>query len=184
VRIIAGRLKGRRLDAPTWTGLRPTSDKLRETLFNVLQRQTPGARVFDGFAGTGAVGLEALSRGAAHVTFAESDRRACQLIADNLRRCGVDAGYTIDRADVRSLLASRTATFDIVFLDPPYDAGELETVVAAAVSRVAPDGVVVLEHASRRTPPAAPVTARLTRTLTSGDSALSFYTIASPEPES
>ena len=76
MRIIAGTLKGRRLDAPTWPGLRPTSDKLRETLFNVLQGRLPGARVLDAFAGTGAVGIEALSRGAAHVTFVEQDARA------------------------------------------------------------------------------------------------------------
>ena len=81
MRIIAGALKGRRLDAPTWAGLRPTSDKLRETLFNVLQGRLPGARVLDAYAGTGAVGVEALSRGAAQVTFVERDPRAKALIA-------------------------------------------------------------------------------------------------------
>jgi 16S rRNA (guanine966-N2)-methyltransferase len=83
VRIIAGEYKGRRLAAPTWAGLRPTSDKLRETLFNILAPRIEGARVVDGFAGTGAIGLEALSRGAAHVQFIEKDRRAAALIARN-----------------------------------------------------------------------------------------------------
>ena len=76
MRVIAGTLKGRRLQTPTWDGLRPTSDKLRETLFNVVAARVGEARVLDGFAGTGAVGIEALSRGAAHVTLVESDPRA------------------------------------------------------------------------------------------------------------
>jgi 16S rRNA (guanine966-N2)-methyltransferase len=95
MRIIAGALKGRRLAAPTWDGLRPTSDKLRETLFNVIANRMENARFLDGFAGTGAVGLEALSRGAAHVTFVERDQRACRLIAQNVERCGVTDGYII-----------------------------------------------------------------------------------------
>ena len=81
MRVIAGALKGRRLQAPAWEGLRPTSDKLRETLFNVLAPRIGGARVLDGYAGTGAVGIEALSRGAAHVTFVERDPRAAALAA-------------------------------------------------------------------------------------------------------
>jgi 16S rRNA (guanine966-N2)-methyltransferase len=174
VRIIAGLFKGRRLDAPTWTGLRPTSDKLRETLFNVLQHATQGTRVFDGFAGTGAVGIEALSRGAAHVTFAETDPRACALIAANLQRCGVTGGYTIERRDVTTWLARATVTFDLVFLDPPYEDAGLDAAVSAGVARLSPVGVLVLEHAARRTPPQ-PAGAALTRVLKSGDSALSFY---------
>ena len=89
MRIIAGSLKSRRLHTPTWKGLRPTSDKLRETLFNILAPQVAGARLLDGYAGTGAVGIEALSRGAAHVTFVERDRRAQALVADNLAHCGI-----------------------------------------------------------------------------------------------
>ena len=89
MRVIAGSLKGRRLKAPAWEGLRPTSDTLRETLFNVLAPRVGGARVLDGFAGTGALGIEALSRGAAHATFIERDRRAQALIAENLAHCGI-----------------------------------------------------------------------------------------------
>src|SRR3954469_6339371 len=100
MRVIAGTLKGRRLKAPTWEGLRPTSDKLRETLFNILAPRVGGARVLDGYAGTGAVGIEALSRGAAHVTFIERDRRAQALIAANLAHCAVAEGYAIIRASV------------------------------------------------------------------------------------
>ncbi len=88
MRVIAGTLKGRRLKAPTWEGLRPTSDKLRETLFNVLAPSVVDARVLDGFAGTGALGIEAISRGAQDVTFIEHDERAVTLITDNLARAG------------------------------------------------------------------------------------------------
>src|SRR4051794_9334887 len=95
IRIIAGSLKGRRLQVPGWDGLRPTSDKLRETLFNIVGRRVAGARVIDAYAGTGALGIEALSRGARSVTFIECDRRAHALIAGNLARCGVTAGYAI-----------------------------------------------------------------------------------------
>src|ERR671933_2126069 len=104
MRVIAGRYKGRRLKTPTWEGLRPTSDKLRETLFNILAPRIEGARMLDGYAGTGAVGIEALSRGAAHVTFVERDRRAQALIAENLARCGIANGYAIIRATVARAL--------------------------------------------------------------------------------
>ena len=141
MRIIAGQLKGRRLDAPTWPGLRPTSDKLRETLFNVLQHEVPGARVLDGFAGTGAIGLEALSRGAAHVTFVERDPRACRLIGDNARHCGLSDGYTIVRAVLPGPCARAAGPFELIVVDPPYDAPDLAAIVADGVQRLSAAGV-------------------------------------------
>ena len=124
MRVIAGSFKGRRLKAPTWQGLRPTSDKLRETLFNIVGRRIDGARVLDGYAGTGAVGIEALSRGAADVSFIETDARATALVEANLALCGVERGYTIHRGDVASVLRRLPAgaAFDLILLDPPYDA--------------------------------------------------------------
>jgi 16S rRNA (guanine966-N2)-methyltransferase len=180
MRVIAGSLKGRRLAAPAWDGLRPTSDKLRETLFNILAARIAGARVLDGYAGTGAVGIEALSRGAARVTFVEHDRRAQALIAANLAHCGVTEGYAIIRASAtRALddLSANGAAFELVLLDPPYDEADdrLAAVLAQAAGVVAPGGVIVLEHArARPTPPAAGTLPR-SRDVTSGDSALAFY---------
>src|SRR5439155_5548449 len=111
MRVIAGSLKGRRLKAPSWDGLRPTSDKLRETLFNIIAPRIAGARVLDGYAGTGALGIEALSRGARSVTFVERDRRAQALIAENLALCGITDGYAIIRASVvRALETLRDET--------------------------------------------------------------------------
>src|SRR5262245_1079298 len=131
MRIIAGTLKGRRLKSPTWEGLRPTSDRLRETLFNVLAPRIAGARVLDGYAGTGALGIEAVSRGASHVTFVDRDRRARALIAENLAHCGVASGCAIIRASFDPL-----SVFDIILLDPPY-AEHPEQVIASAAGLLA-----------------------------------------------
>jgi len=176
MRVIAGSLKGRRLKAPTWEGLRPTSDKLRETLFNILAPRIAGARVLDGYAGTGALGIEALSRGAAHVTFIERDRRALALIGENLRSCGVEAGYTIEGGDVPSVLrhAGVGTLFDLVLLDPPYDLNNVTEALAAAAAHLASDGVLVLERATRREPDA-PASLSRVRDVKSGDSTLTFF---------
>jgi 16S rRNA (guanine966-N2)-methyltransferase len=175
VRVIAGLYKGRRLKTPKWEGLRPTSDKLRETLFNIVASRIAGARVLDGYAGTGAVGIEALSRGAAHVTFIEHDRRATALIAENLRGCGVEADYTIEHGDVPSVLRRATAqTFDIIVLDPPYALANVSDVLQAAAERLAADGVLILERATRLEPGTPPALARV-RDVKSGDSSLTFY---------
>lgn len=175
MRVIAGRLKGRRLKPPAWAGLRPTSDKLRETLFNILAPRMEGARVVDGYAGTGAVGIEAISRGAAHVTFIENDRRALALIEENLRSCGVDGGYTIQRGDVATVLAGGGSNvFDLILLDPPYDIVTMTSVLEASAGVLADGGLVVLEHATRRE---VEEVARLepVRRVKSGDSTLTMF---------
>jgi len=182
LRVIAGELKGRRLKSPTWDGLRPTSDMLRETLFNILASRVAGARVLDGYAGTGAIGIEAISRGAGWVSFVDSDRRAQALVADNLAHCGVTDGYVIIRAPVAVALddlgvapPGTPGHFDIIVLDPPYDDPQVDAVVVAAGDVLAPDGVLVLEHARRRAVPDAAGRLTRVRQVTSGDSTLSFY---------
>lgn len=179
LRIVAGSLKGKRLTSPTWEGLRPTAERLRETLFNVLGPNLRGARVLDGYAGTGALGIEAISRGAAHVTFVESDRRAQALIAKNVARCAITEGYAIIRSSVARALEAWQADpafdpFDLILLDPPYDQPP-DAVLASAQAAVAPGGLVVLEHARRQaTPESLELLIRI-RQITSGDSALSLY---------
>jgi 16S rRNA (guanine966-N2)-methyltransferase len=176
MRIIAGTNKGRTLQAPKWDGLRPTSDKLRGTLFNILAPRVEGARVLDVFAGTGAIALEALSRGAAAATCIESDRRAAKLIEENAALCGELNRCAIIRDGVERALQRPVAggPFDIIVLDPPYEYGALEDAVRNAGTQRADGGIVVLEHAARVAPPA-PAGLALTRTVKSGDSALSFY---------
>ena len=176
MRIIAGELKGRTLETPRWHGLRPTSDRLRETLFNVLGPRIRGARLLDAYAGTGAVGIEALSRGAAHVTFVEQDPRAVALIERNLTRCGVTDRHAIIRSGFAGAFASAPGTlFDIVFLDPPYGRGSLADALDAAAPLAGPDTLLVIEHARRDQAPDDRGPLRRTRVLTSGDSALGFY---------
>ena len=176
LRVIAGALKGRKLQTPDWEGLRPTSDRLRETLFNVLGPSVAGARVLDGYAGTGAVGIEALSRGAAAVTFVEEDARAARLVAANLGRCGVHDRHAIIRA--RFADAARRlspGSFDLVFLDPPYGPEVIVSALEAAAPLVSPGGLLILEHAKRDHAPEAVAALHRVRQVMSGDSALSFY---------
>jgi 16S rRNA (guanine966-N2)-methyltransferase len=177
MRIIAGSLKGRRLKTPDWDGLRPTSDKLRETLFNILAPRIAGARVLDAFAGTGALGIEALSRGAAWVTFVEQDRRAQALIEANLSQCGIDTGYNLVRGAVDRAVAAQAPAFepfDIVLLDPPY-ALPGHTALMKIDALVAPGGVAVLEHAKRAVAPEQAGRLVRVREVRSGDSMLTFY---------
>jgi 16S rRNA (guanine966-N2)-methyltransferase len=174
MRIIAGAFKGRRLETPRWDGLRPTSDKLRETLFNILAPRVADARVVDGFAGTGAVGLEAMSRGAAHVLFIERDRRAAALIARNAASCADEARYTIEHGDVAAVLRrEHRAAFDLILLDPPYDYADVYDVLDVAAARLAQDGLIVLERATRREPDVPAFLERM-RDVVSGDSTLTF----------
>ncbi|MGH9255123.1 MAG: 16S rRNA (guanine(966)-N(2))-methyltransferase RsmD [Vicinamibacterales bacterium] len=180
MRVIAGAFKGRRLETPSWEGMRPTSDKLRETLFNILAPRISGARVLDGFAGTGAVGIEALSRGAAHVTFVERHRRAARLITANLARCGVEQDYTIECGDVATVLRRlpRDREFDLILLDPPYDVDPATVTHALeeAADLLTAGGLLVLERASRRDPDAPAALLRV-RDVVSGDSALTFMKV-------
>jgi 16S rRNA (guanine(966)-N(2))-methyltransferase RsmD len=183
LRIVAGDLKGRRLASPTWAGLRPTSDRLRETLFNILGQTCDGASVLDAFAGTGAVGIEALSRGAAHVMFVDHDPRALALIRQNLDRCGVTDRYTIQRMDLaRSGLPVFPAAFDLIFLDPPYERNPTDACGALALS-LATDGLLVAEHARRMQVPDTIGELRRTRLVTAGDSALSLFRRTLREPD-
>ena len=148
VRVIAGTLKGRRLETPGWDGLRPTSDKLRETLFNVLAPRIGGAR---------------------EVAFVDCDARARALIAANLTRCGIARGCAIIRASFNSL-----GVFDIALLDPPYD-HDAEHVIVDCARSIGPGGVLVLEHARRTPVPESAAGLRRIRQIRSGDSVLSFY---------
>jgi 16S rRNA (guanine966-N2)-methyltransferase len=180
LRIVAGEFKSRQLKAPTWDGLRPTSDRLRETLFNVLGPSVRGARVLDGYAGTGAIGIEALSRGAAHVTFVERDPRAVELIEENLTQVlsktpAPRERYAIIRAGFADAVRGAAGPFDIVVLDPPYAEEAVPDALDAAAGITGRMTRLVIEHAKRYTPPAERAALRLLRTVVSGDSALSFF---------
>ncbi|WP_126452503.1 16S rRNA (guanine(966)-N(2))-methyltransferase RsmD [Sulfuriflexus mobilis] len=130
LRIIGGELRGRKLSFPDAKGLRPTPDRVRETLFNWLQAQVYGARCLDLFAGSGALGLEALSRGAAEVVFVERDGRVLQKLRENLLLLGQENGRCI-QASAEQFLRGAAEPFDIVFLDPPFQTDELAGLCAS-----------------------------------------------------
>ncbi len=158
MRVIAGHWRGLKLQAPSGSVLRPSSDRLRETLFNILAHNPhypalAGARFADIFAGTGAVGIEALSRGAAHVTFVESEPRHIRVLTGNLARLGSlpDSHTTrILRRDARQLPPA-AAPYDILYLDPPYGRGLIPPTLAAltAAGWVTGDSLVIAETDSR-----------------------------------
>ena len=158
--------------------MRPTSDALRETLFNVLGPTIDGLRVLDAYAGTGALGLEALSRGAATVTFVERDRREVRVLEANVTACGVQDACVIIRDDFLGIDGRHDLphAFDLALLDPPYDLKDLDAVMGSAAALMGPAGRIVLEHARRRESPDAVPGWPRSRVLVAGDSALSFYT--------
>lgn len=153
MRIIAGELGGRRFDVARGSTARPTAERVREALFSILQQRVPGARVADLFAGTGALGLEALSRGAALVAFSDADSRVITHLGGLLERFGVARGrFRLMAADYRQALrawAGEGLAFDIVFVDPPYRAGLYEDTLARLRDLMAPGGLVVVEHDRR-----------------------------------
>ena len=155
MRVIGGSWGGRRLlGPPRGAETRPTSDRVREAVFNLLGAQVEGARVLDLFAGTGALGIEALSRGAAHADFIESDRGLCQTIQTNLENVEAPrAQWTIHRRDARRALKQLKGPWDLVFIDPPYGhLLEREALVSlSAPGLLAPGATVLVEHASRET---------------------------------
>jgi 16S rRNA (guanine(966)-N(2))-methyltransferase RsmD len=154
MRVIAGRYGGRRLQAPPGDATRPTSDRVREALFSVLGARVDGARVLDLFAGSGALGIEALSRGAAEATFVDSAQAAIRAVRANLEAIGAEA--EVRRADARRFLGGASAAarqYDLVFLDPPYRlTGRLGGELTAALPAVLAPGAVVVAESDRRAP--------------------------------
>ena len=176
MRVIAGTLKGRRLRSVDGREVRPTSDRLRETLFNILGHRVDGARVLDACAGTGALGIEALSRGAARVVFVEASPRAAAVIADNVAHCGVERQTVVVNASLPDAVsrAELAAHFDLILLDPPYDDPLIGAILSAVAPRLQRGGTLVLER-SKRTPSCESPLLQVVRTVRSGDSVLDFY---------
>ena len=188
MRIIAGKFRSRRLLPAGALPLRPTTDKLRETLFDVLTAGDPqrleGSVWLDLFAGTGAVGIEALSRGASMVHFVESGRAAVSLLRRNLASLGVTEGFQVYQRDAESALrmfAAQPMVVDYCFLDPPYDqAASYERVLnlLAGSTLLSKATIVIAEHSSRSDPGAAFGKLQRWRRLDQGDASLSFYRLS------
>ncbi len=187
MRIIAGQYRSRPLRSLRGMDVRPTSDRLRETLFNVLTAGAPdalsGSVWLDIFAGTGAVGIEALSRGAQNVYFVESSSRAAEVIRENLRSLGISEGFEIHEREAQRalrMLDAQAVAADYVFLDPPYRAQEAyeQTLGFLSQSRIlSRKSLVVAEHEKKLDPGERFGALVRQRVLKQGDAALSFYTL-------
>jgi 16S rRNA (guanine966-N2)-methyltransferase len=185
MRVIAGTYRSRPLTAPSGMATRPTSDRLRETLFNVLAPHIEGARLADLYAGTGAVGIEALSRGAAHVTFVENAAVAVAALRTNLAALQIRGGFQLEERSVPVVLrnlARRDPHFTLVYLDPPWEDAAaytqtLNLLAGSAPALLAPEAIVIAEHGRRGFATLAEAYGALARyrLLEQGDAALSFY---------
>jgi 16S rRNA (guanine966-N2)-methyltransferase len=183
-RVIAGSARGRRLRAPG-EGTRPFGDRVKQTLFAILEPDLPDARVLDLFAGSGAGGIEALSRGAAEAVFVERDEAAARVIDENLHATGLSESARIVRRDAIAYLKTAAADgpFDLVLLDPPYaETGLMEATLArlgfAEARLLAPEAWVVTKHFWRTPPPAAAGLLASVRNRRFGETALTFYRLA------
>ena len=180
MRIISGQFKSRQLKGTPPAGLRPTSDKLRETLFNILGPTVSGSDFLDACAGMGGVGIEAISRGAQSVCFVDNSRKSTAIIRENLSALKIVSGFRILEMELRKALHVFEAdtAFDVVFLDPPYDREDLYTMALEFFGSrpiLKDEGILVMEHSKRQEPPAVAGFLRRYRLLTQGDSCLSFY---------
>ena len=198
MRIIAGTYRSRAIAAPRGLGTRPTSDRMRETLFNVLSPRIGEAAFLDLYAGSGAVGIEALSRGVVRITFVERAPAALRVLRQNLERLGIESGFRLDAGSVGAFLRSAAQGgqkpeigekvggeehYDIVFLDPPYDEVEqyrstLGLLGGAAARLLAPGAVVIAEHSRKHALDERYGGLVRMRLLEQGDAALSFFTMA------
>ena len=183
VRIIAGRFKSRMLKALQGRAARPTSDRLKETVFNLIQTRIEGSRFLDCFAGTGAIGIEAISRGARSVVFIESSPHACRIIRQNMERLGLFASKDCKlleqtvRVGLKSLQRAKMK-FDIVFIDPPYAAANDYPQVLEALHQyevLDSEAVVIVEHSKQLELADEGAGLIRTRQVKQGDSVLSIY---------
>ncbi len=190
MRVIAGQYRSRLLVSPPGTLTRPTSDRLRETLFNIIAMRIPGCRFVDLYAGTGAVGIEALSRGAERVWFAEKGPPALKALRTNLAALKLTQGYTLNDLGVTQLLQKLSVTVDVIYVDPPYEAEDEYSQTlgylgsTAGRKLLAPDALVIVEHATKAKFKLAQRYGSLeqTRNYKQGDASLTFYAQSAEPP--
>ena len=146
MRVITGSARGRKLQTPAGLDTRPTTDKVKEAICSALQFDFPGAAVLDLFAGSGQMGIEALSRGASHAVFIDSDQRAVTCVRQNLKDCRLSDQSEVIHGDAAGYLQRCTRRFDIAFLDPPYRHEILQQILPALAEKMSGNGIIVCEH--------------------------------------
>ncbi len=175
IRITGGSARGLPLAEPRGRRLRPTSGLLREAIFNIIADRVPGAVVLDLYAGTGALGLEALSRGARSCVFIDSEAASCQAILQSLGRAGFTSAAVVLRGRLPRALDRLEGEFGLVLLDPPYRNEDAAATLGSIAPHLAAGGLVVYEHGSRYNPPERPAGLRLLERRVYGDSAIALY---------
>ncbi len=178
LRVIGGSLGGRTLKGPPRTGVRPTADRVREALFEILTaRDAPMLRVLDLYSGTGAIGIEALSRGAEYCDFVESDTKACDVIRDNLFRTGLLDCTKLWPLSVAKVLGRLQGPYDLVVADPPYeyDRAEAELAMLLEQGLLSESGTLVVEHSQRKAWPEELAKHHQLTSRRYGDTRITFY---------
>ena len=175
MRVITGSARGRKLKTLSGEDVRPTTDRVKEALFSIIQFEIEGRRVLDLFAGSGQLGIEALSRGAAGAVFVDAARACVQVVRENLEAAGLARSAQVFQMDSLAFLAGGCGPFDLVFLDPPYGTGLLQKALPLAARRMAPGGVMICEAPLQEELPEQAGAYRLVRRYPYGKISLAVY---------
>lgn len=175
MRVITGSARGMRLQTLEGQDVRPTTDKVKESIFNIVQFDIEGRNILDLFAGSGQMGIEALSRGAAHATFVDRNPKAIQVVEKNLAHTKLQGQATVRQEDAKSFLLKTRETFDVAFLDPPYGKGIPEAVLPSLIPHMSDYGIVVVETSSEETLPEDVDTFVVSKTYRYGKIQLTLY---------
>lgn len=175
MRIITGSARGKRLQAPAGDNTRPTPERVKEGLFSAIQFEIEGRRFLDLFAGSGQMGLEALSRGAREAVFVETGKEAASIIEKNIAACGFERSAKVMRMDYLAFFARNPKPFDLAFLDPPYQSGLLWNALEKTAAVMQPGGTIICEHPVDMQAPASRGAFEKTKTYRYGKVALTVY---------
>lgn len=181
MRVITGIARGRRLVAPEGMDVRPTADKVKEAVFSAIQFQIDGAEVLDLFAGSGQMGIEALSRGAKHAVFIDSSNKALRCVHENLRNTGFERCSEVVSRDSYDYIKLTASTFDIIILDPPYRHSHIHNILPFAAKKLRDGGCIICEYEAEAEEPAAPEGMQLRKTYHYGKINVTIF--IKPDPE-
>lgn len=175
MRVITGTARGRVLETLPGEDVRPTTDRVKEAMFSIVQFELEGRKVLDLFAGSGQLGIEALSRGAAYATFVDSSRDSINCVKNNLNKTGLKTNTSVVQSDSLTFIRTAKETFDIAFLDPPYSKGLLQAALPLTAQRMSDGGVIICEHPKGEEMPVEAGDFRLYREYKYGKTALTVY---------